>query len=215
MSTDALDVTVLPGPPTASGDLILGVDEAGALYEVARDQPGGDILHCLHDWDALVERIAQSASVVIEHGREPGPLLLGPRPPDVADDPWLTGVVGSLILVLPDLSSCCQLVNAALSRLAAAPVTVARRPATRAPLGWAGGHRFQLGGRWFRELPVDAVAVDPGSSTGWSLVVPDDFPDGEAMSMAGHPLVVKLAGLSSALARLPARGARSRGRCWA
>ena len=69
MSTDVLAVTVLPGPPAAPGHLILGVDEAGVLYEVAGDQPGGDVVHCVRAWDAVVERIAQSAGVVIEHGR--------------------------------------------------------------------------------------------------------------------------------------------------
>jgi hypothetical protein len=94
---------------------------------VAPDQPGGDVLHCLPDWDALVEHIAQSASVVIEQGGEPDPLLLGPRPPDCADDPWLTRVAGCLMSALPDLPSCCRLVNAVLSRLASVPVTMARR----------------------------------------------------------------------------------------
>jgi hypothetical protein len=192
-------VTVLPGPPAAPGHLVLGVDEAGVLYEVAGDQRDGDVVHCVRDWDAVVERMAQSAEVVIEHGREPGPVLLGARPPGCADDPWLTRVAGCLMSVLPDLPSCCQLVSAVLSRLAGVPVTVARRPAPRARPrghgGWPGGHRFQLGGRWVRELPVDAVAGYPGLHTAWSLVIPEDLPDREAMSLAAHPLVVRLAGL--------------------
>ena len=199
MSTDVLAVTVLPGPPAAPGHLILGVDEAGVLYEVAGDQPGGDVVHCVRAWDAVVERIAQSAGVVIEHGREPGPLLRGSRPPDCADDPWLTRVAGCLMSALPDLPSCCQLVSAVLSRLAGAPVTVARRPAPRARPhghdGSHGGHRFQLGGRWFREVSVDAVAGYPGLHSAWSLIIPEDFPDREARSLAAHPLVVRLAGL--------------------
>ena len=199
IATDAYAVSVLPGPPAVAGDLILTIDEAGTLYEVARDQPGGDVLQCLPDWDALVEHIAQSASVVIEQGGEPDPLLLGPRPPDCADDPWLTRVAGCLMSALPDLPSCCRLVNAVLSRLAGVPVTMARRPAPQLQPRWGGGlrggHRFQLGGRWFREVPVDTVTVSTGTAAAWSLVVPDGLPDAEAIWLAGHQLVVRLAGL--------------------
>ncbi len=201
--------------PAAPDDLILAADKAGGLYEVARDQPDGAVLHCMRDWDALAGRIAQSSSVVIEHGPDRDPLLLGPRPPGCADAPWLTSVVGCLLAVLPDLSSSCQLVSAALSRLAGARVTVARRPAPGARQGggwqsggwqggWPGGHRFQLGGRWLREFPVPAAAAYPGPSAAWSLVVPDDMPDGAALSLAGHPLAVQLAGLLG-----PGRAART------
>jgi hypothetical protein len=191
-------VSVLPGPAT-SGDLVLVVDDVGTLYEVPRDQPGGVVLHYLRDWDGLIDRIAQSVSVVIEHGGEPDPIVLGPRRPDCAEDPWLTAVVECLLSVLSDLPSCCQLVNAAVSRVAGAPVTFARRPVTPARRGWgrgwAVGHRFQLGGRWVRELPVGTVAADTAPHGSCSLVVPDEFPSGEATALASHPLVLKLADL--------------------
>jgi hypothetical protein len=194
-------VGILPGPAAASGDLVLTVDEVGTLYEVSRDQPGGVMLECFPGWDGLIDRIAGSASVVIEHGGEPDPdpIVLGPRLPDCAEDQWLTTVVECLLSVLSDLPSWCQLVNAALSRVARAPVIFARRPVAPARRGWGGGgvrgHRFQLGGRWVRELPVGIVAVDGAPQASWSLVVPDDFPGGEAVALASHPLVLKLGGL--------------------
>jgi hypothetical protein len=192
-------VSTLPSPTAASGDLILTVDEVGTLYEVSGDQPSGVVLQCFAGWDGLIDRIAQSASVVIEHGGEPDPIVLGPRLPDCAEGTWLTRVVECLLSVLSDLPSCCQLVNAAVSRLAGAPVTFARRPVTPARRGWGGGgavgHRFQLGGRWVRELPVITGAVDPAPHVSCSLVVPDDLAGDEAMALASHPLVLKLAGL--------------------
>ena len=97
------------------------------------------------------------------------------------------------------MPSCGRLVDAVLSRLAGVPVTLARRPAPRPQPGWGsgwpGGRRFQLGGRWFREVPLDAVTVSSGSPAAWSLVVPDGLPDAEARWLAGHQLVVQLAGL--------------------
>ena len=198
MSTDVFAVVRCPAP-AASGDLVLAVDDVGTLYEVPRDQPGGVVLHYLRDWDGLIDRIAQSASVVIEHGGEPDPIVLGPRLPDCAEDPWLTAVVECLLSVLSDLPSCCQLVNAAVSRLAGVEVTFARRPVVPARRGWGGGgavgHRFQLGGRWVRELPVGIVPVGTAPHASCSLVVPDDLPGDEAVALASHPLVLKLAGL--------------------
>ena len=198
MFTDVFAVSALPGP-AASGDLVLAVDDVGTIYEVPRDQPGDVVLQCFRDWDGLIDRIAQSASVVIEHGGEPNPMVLGPRLPDCAEDPWLTAVVECLVSVLSDLPSCCQLVNAAVSRVAGAPVTFARRLAAPARQGWGGGgvvgHRFQLGGRWVREFPVGIVAVDTAPHPRCFVVVPDDFPGDEAVALASHPLVLKLAGL--------------------
>ena len=198
MSTDVFAVSVLPGPAT-SGDLVLVVDDVGTLYEVPRDQPGGVVLHYLRDWDGLIDRIAQSVSVVIEHGGEPDPIVLGPRLPDCAEDPWLTAVVECLLSVLSDLPSCCQLVNAAISRVAGVEVTFARRPVVPARRGWGGGgavgHRFQLGDRWVRELPVGIVPVGTAPHASCSLVVPDDLPGDEAVALASHRLVLKLAGL--------------------
>jgi hypothetical protein len=199
VSTDVFAVSVLPGPAVASGDLVLAVDDVGTLYEVPRDKPGGVVLQCFRDWDGLIDRIAQSAGVVIEHGGESDPIVLGPRLPDCAEDPWLTAVVECLLSVLSDLPSCCQLVNAAVSRLAGAPVTFVRRPLAPPRRGWgvgaAGGRRFQLGGRWVREFPVGTVEVDTAPHATCSLVVPDDFPSDEAVALSSHPLVLKLAGL--------------------
>src|ERR1700730_14078156 len=127
VSTDVFAEAVLPDSPAASRDLVLTVDNAGSISEVAHT--GGDIVHCARDGDGLIQRIAQSTSVVIEHGGKPDPILLGPRPPDGPDGPWLTSVVACLLSVVPDLPWCCQLVSAALSRVAGAPVTFARRPA--------------------------------------------------------------------------------------
>jgi hypothetical protein len=197
MSIDAYAVTVLPGLPTASGDLVLAVDDTGSLYEVPADQPGGAVVQCFRDWDGLIERVAQSTSVVVEHGGEIDPVVLGPRPTGCAEEWWLTLVTGYLLSVLADVPSCCQLVNAALSRLAGTPVTFARRPtpAIAARGGWRGGRRFQLGDRRVREIPVGIATVDAPPDASWSLVVPDDFPGDEAAALAGHPLVLKLAAL--------------------
>lgn len=198
MSIDAYAVTVLPGLPTASGDLVLAVDPTGSLYEVPVDQPGGAVVQCFRDWDGLVARVAQSTSVVVEHGGESDPIVLGPRPAGCAEEWWLTLVSGYLLSVLADVPSCCQLVSAALSRLAGTSVMFARRPAapaSHARRGWGGGRRFQLGDRWVRELPVGIATVDASPHASWSLVVPDDFPADEAAALAGHPLVLKLAAL--------------------
>ena len=199
MTTDLFAVSTLPSPAAASGDLILTVNEVGTVYEVSRDQPSGAVLQCFPGWDSLIDRIAQSASVVIENGGEPEPIVLGPRLLDCAEDPWLTTVVECLLSVLSDLPSCCQLVHAAISRLAGVAVTFARRPVAPARRGWGGGgavgHRFQRGGRWVRELPVGTVPVDTAPHASCSLVVPDDLPGDEAVALASHPLVLKLAGL--------------------
>ncbi len=198
MSTDVFAEVIRPGSPAASRDLVLTVDNGGSISEVARDHTGGDVLHCARDEDGLIRRIAQSTSVVIEHGCRPDPILLGPRPPDGPDDPWLTSVVACLLSVVPDLTSCCQLVSAALSRVAGAPVTFARRPAGGvAPpsrRGWGDGPRrgvrFQLDGRWVRK-----VSLSVSSLHDWFLVVPDDLPDHAAAALSGHPLVADLAGV--------------------
>ena len=199
MSTDVIAVSIGPGPAAVCGDLVLSLDEAGTLYEVSRDQPGGGVLQCFPGWDGLLDRIAQSTSVVIEPGGEHDPLVLGPRLRDCAEGPWLTTVVECLLPVLPDLPSCCQLVNAALSRVAGAPVILARRPVAPARRSWAGGgarsHPFQLGGRWVRELPVGIAVVDGAPQASWSLIVPDDFPGGQAVALTHHPLALKLGGL--------------------
>ena len=89
----------------------------------------------------------------------------------------------------PSVASCCQLVSAALSRVAGAPVTFARRPAGRvAPpsrRGWGDdprrGVRFQLDGRW-----VGKVSLSASSLHDWFLVVPDDRPDHAAAALSGH-----------------------------
>ena len=198
MSTDVFAEAVLPGSPAASRDLVLTVDNGGSISEVARDHTGGDVVHCARDGDDLIQRIAQSTSVVIEHDGKPDPILLGPRPPDCPDDPWLTSVVACLLSVVPDLPSCCQLVSAALSRMADAPVTFARRPTGRAApparRGWGDsphrGVRFQLDGHWVREVSLGVLPFDD-----WFLVVPDDLPDHAAVALSCHPLVADLAGV--------------------
>jgi hypothetical protein len=82
-------VSILPGPAAALGDLVLTVDEVGTLYELSRDQPGGVVLECFPGWDGLIDRIAQTASVVIEHGGEPIELVADacdpPQPQHVLD----------------------------------------------------------------------------------------------------------------------------------
>jgi hypothetical protein len=200
VSTDVFAEAVLPGSPAASRDLVLTVDNGGSISEVARDYMGGDVVHCARAGDGLIQRIVQSTSVVIEHGGKPDPILLGPRPPDCPDDPWLTSVVACLLSVVPDLPSCCQLVSAALSRSAGAPVTFARRPtgevAPPARRGWGDGPRrgarFQLDGRWVREVSLGASPLND-----WFLAVPDDLPDHAAVALSGHPLVTDLAGVLS------------------
>ena len=205
MSTDVFADALRPPSPTASCDLVLTVDDGG-IAEVARDYEGGDVLHCARDHGGLVERIAQSASVVIEHGGNPDPILLGPRPPECSDDRWLTSVVACLLSVVADLPSCCHLVSAVLSRNAGGPVTLARRPAGAiSPSGlrrWGleRRSRFQLDGRWVREVPLGL------SLEGWFLVVPEDFPDDAAAALSGHQLVADLA---EAL-RSPGRAAQAR-----
>ena len=73
MSTDVFAEAVLPGSPAASRDLVLTVDDGGSISEVARDHTGGDVGHCARDGDDLIQRIAQSTSVVIEHAGKPAP----------------------------------------------------------------------------------------------------------------------------------------------
>ena len=194
MSTDVFADALRPPLPAASRDLVLTID-GGGIAEVARDYERGEVLHCARDHGGLVERIAQSASVVIEHGGNPDPILLGPRSAECSDDLWLTSVVACLLNVVADLPSCCHLVSAVLSRNAGVPVTLARRPpGGGAPPGrrrWGDGperrSRFQFDGRWVREIPL-GVSLD-----GWFLVVPDDFPHDSAAALSGHPLVADLA----------------------
>jgi hypothetical protein len=195
VSTDVFAEALGSASPPASRDLVLTIDHAGGIAEVARDHAGGDVLHCSRDHRGLVERIAQSASVVIEHGGNPDPILLGPRPPACPDDAWLASVVACLLAVVPDLSSCCHLVSAVLSRNSGVPVTLARRPASGGSPpsrpGWGAGperrSRFQFDGRWVREIPL-GFSLD-----GWSLVVPEDFPADAAGALSGHPLMADLA----------------------
>jgi len=204
VSSDASAVAVLPDPPTAPGDLILAVEQPGSLYEVVGGKSRGGVLHCFRDWSELVERIARSSSVVIEHAQAQEPILLGPRPAGCADEAWLTEVIRCLLEVLPSLASGRQLVNAALSRLAGSPVIITRRP--EAPIGWdwsgrrVGSQRFQLDGSWVREFPVDGTGVggrpaDGGQPATWSLLVRDDLPGSQALSLASHPVVAKLMSL--------------------
>jgi hypothetical protein len=195
VSTDVFADALRPPSPAASRDLVLTIDVAGGIAEVARDYVGGDVLHCARDHEVLIERIAQSASVVIEHGGNPDPILLGPRPPECSEDPWLASVVACLLSVVADLSSCCHLVSAVLSRNAGVPVTLARRPDSgvsppgrpRWAAGLARGSHFQLDGRWVREVPLGALL------DGWFLVVPEDFPDDAAAALSDHQLVADLA----------------------
>lgn len=195
MPTDVFADALRAPSPAASRDLVLTIDNGGGIAEVARDYAGGDVLHCARDHGALIERIAQSASVVIEHGGNPDPILLGPRPPECSDGPWLASVVACLLSVVADLSSCCHLVSAVLSRNAGVPVTLARRPVSGiSPPGrprWADGlerrSRFQLDGRWVREVPIGALL------DGWFLVVPEDFPDDAAAALSDHQLLTDLA----------------------
>ena len=229
MSTDVLAVTVLPGPPAAPGHLILGVDEAGVLYEVAGDQPGGDVVHCVLAWDAVVERIAQSAGVVIEHGREPGPLLRGSRPPDCADDPWLTRVaarpdVGPArpALLLPAGERC--------------PEPARGRPGDRGPAASAAGpaarprrlaRRSPFPARW--PLVPRGLRGCGGGISGTAQRMVPDHPGGfsrPGSQVAGRPPAGRQAGRpprpgpacppaaghSAAVAELdPGRGGRGRG----
>jgi hypothetical protein len=195
VSTDVFADALRAASPAASRDLVLTIDNGGGIAEVARDHAGGDVLHCARDHGGLIERIAQSASVVIEHGGNPDPILLGPRPPECSDDPWLASVVACLLSVVPDLSSCCHLVSAVLSRNAGIPVTLARRPVRGiSPPGrgrWGDGlegmSRFQFDGRWVRQVPLGV------SLEGWFLVVPEDFPDDAAAALSDHQLVADLA----------------------
>jgi hypothetical protein len=199
VSTDVFIEGFLPGSP-ASRDLVLTVDDGGRISEVARDHTGGDVLHCARDMGGLIQRIAQSASVVIERGGKADPILFGPRPSDCPDDPWVTSVVACLLSVVPDLPSCCQLVSAALSRVAGAPVAFARRPVGGAALparrGWGDGLqrriRFQFDGRWVREVPLGVLPLND-----WFLIVPDDLPDDAAAALCGHQMVGDLAELLS------------------
>jgi PucR C-terminal helix-turn-helix domain len=204
VSTDAFAVAVLPDPAMARGELVLAVDGPGSLYEVIGEKSRRDVLHCFRDWNELIERIARSGSVMIEPPGGLEPILLGPRRAECADEVWLTEVIRCLIPVLCDLTSCRQLVNAVLSRLAGGPVVIARRPGVPIRRDWSGrrvtSQRLQVDGRWVREFPMNAADMagrgeDEGQSTTWSLVVPEGLPSSQALSLASHPLVAQLAGL--------------------